>query len=148
MKLKTLQDFELHSEVPDEVIAKYENLSDRLEYGNISNEEAASICNAIIDESDSEHDVRMLEAMFHAVVTGVVKRNVGDKIQTGIIAKNLDKYNEEISDYIITILAFSGKEECADLIKRIGIRYNNLDIEDALTELYSRVAKSRTRQDG
>ena len=47
MKLKTLQDFELHSEVPDEVIAKYENLSDRLEYGNISNEEAASICNAI-----------------------------------------------------------------------------------------------------
>lgn len=124
---------------------KYENLSDKLEYGNISNEEAVSICNAIIDESDSENDFRMFESMFHAIFTGVVNRNIADKIHTDIIAKNLDKYNEEISDYIITILAFSGKEEYVDLIKQIGLKYNNLDIEDALTELSSRTTQSKTK---
>ncbi len=120
---------------------KYENLSDKLEYGNISDEEAASICNAIIDESVAENDCATLESMFHAIFTGVENRDIGDKIQTDIIAKNLDKYNEEISDYIITILAFSGKEKYEDLIRRIGLKYNNLDIEDALMELSSRIAK-------
>lgn len=124
---------------------KYENLSDKLEYGNITNEEAVAICNAIIDESNSENDFRMLESMFHAIFTGVANRDIGDKIRTDIIAKNLDKYNEEISDYAITILAFSGKEEYMDLIKQMGIKYN-LDIEDALTELSSRIAKSNARR--
>ncbi len=120
---------------------KYENLSDKLEYGNISDEEAASICNAIIGESVAENDCATLESMFHAIFTGVANRNIGKKIHADIIAKNLDKYDEQVLDYVITILAFSGKEEYLDLIKQTGRKHNDLDIEDALMELSSRIAK-------
>ena len=56
---------------------KYENLCDILEYGGISNEEAITICNNIIAGSISENENSVLEAMFHAVFTGVVSRQIG-----------------------------------------------------------------------
>ena len=120
---------------------KYEYLSDKLEYGNISTEEAVSICNDIIEESNSENDFIVLESMFHAIFTAVTNRNIGNRINTDIIAKNLEKYNEEILDYIITILAYSGNEQYQNTIKQIGSKYKNLDIEDALMELSARMEK-------
>lgn len=124
---------------------KYENLGDKLENGNISNEEAASICNAIMEESVAENDCATLESMFHAIFTGVANRDIGDKIRTDIIARNLNKYDGQVLNYVIMILAFSEKEEYLDLIRRIGLKYNNLDIEDALTELSSRTAQSKPK---
>ena len=120
---------------------KYENLSDILEYGNISAEEAVCICNSILEESNSENDFIVLESMFHAIFTAITNRNIGNRINTDIIAKNLEKYNEEILDYIITILAYSGNEQYQNTIKQIGSKYKNLDIEDALMELSARMEK-------
>ena len=122
--------------------AKYENLSDILEYGNISDDEAAYICNSIIDDSCLVNESRILESMFHAIFTGVVNRNIAKKIHSDIIIKSLEKYNEQILDYIITILAYSGNDQYQNTIKQIGAKYTNLDIEEALVELSSRSVKS------
>ena len=126
---------------------KYENLCDILEYGGISNEEAITICNNIIAGSISENENSVLEAIFHAVFTGVVSRQIGKEIHTDIIIKNLDKFNEEVLDYIITILAYTGNKEYAKIIRHIGEKYKNLDINDALTELDSRINENAMEED-
>ena len=85
--------------------------------------------------------------MFHAVFTGVVSRQIGKEIHTDIIIKNLDKFNEEVLDYIITILAYTGNKEYAKIIRHIGEKYKNLDINDALTELDSRINENAMEED-
>lgn len=122
-----------------DVCSKYEEIGDILEYGHITEKEAVTLCNKIIDDSALENDNEILEAMYHAVFTGVVNRKIGDKLVINTIIKMLDKFNEEVSDYIITILAYSGKKEYAETIKQIGQRFENLDIDDALIELNARV---------
>ncbi len=114
---------------------KYDNLSDVLEYGNISDQEAISICNEIIRESISETDHSVLEAMFHAVFTGVVNRKIAKELHTESIISNLESYSEAISDYVITILACTGKLEYESIIKQLGEKYPSLDAEEALQEL-------------
>ena len=114
---------------------EYDNIGDILEYGNISDNEAIAICNNIIDESISESEPQILEAMYHAIFTGVVNRKIADQLHIDIIINNLNKFNEDVLDYIITILAFSGNRKYEGIIRQIGQRYGNLDIEDALNEL-------------
>ena len=114
---------------------KYDDIGDILEYGNITDDEAIALCNDIIDESISESEFLVLEAMYHAVYTGVVNRKIAGQLHTDIIIKNLEKYNEEVLDYIITILAYTGNREYAEIIRQIGQQYENLDIEEALSEL-------------
>ena len=43
-----------------------------------------------------------------------------------------------ISDYIISILAFTGKRKYINIIKSIGEKYGDLDISEAIGELESR----------
>ncbi len=114
---------------------KYDNLSDVLEYGNISDQAAISICNEIIRESISETDHSVLEAMFHAVFTGVVNRKIAKELHTESIISNLESYSEAISDYVITILACTGKLEYESIIKQLGEKYPSLDAGEALQEL-------------
>lgn len=114
---------------------EYDDIGDILEYGNITDNEAIVICNNIIDESISESESQILEAMYHAVFTGVVNRKVANQLHTDIIIKSLDKFNEDVLDYIITILAFSGNRKYERIIRQMGQRYGNLDIEGALNEL-------------
>ena len=117
---------------------KYDNLCDALEYGNISEHEAISICNSIIAESTSETEPAVLESMFHAIFTAIVNRKIGKELNTDSIINNIETYSEEVSDYIITILAYSGKREYEIIIKHLGEKFPDLDINEALTELYSR----------
>lgn len=114
---------------------KYDDIGDILEYGNITDNEAIALCNDIINESISESEFLILEAMYHAVYTSVVNRKIAGRLHTDIIIKNLEKYNEEVLDYIITILAYTGNREYAGIIRQIGQQYENLDIEEALIEL-------------
>ena len=113
----------------------YDNISDILEYANITDNEAIAICNEIIDESITESENQILEAMYHAIFTGVVNRKIADQLHIDIIIKSLDKFNEDVLDYIITILAFTGNREYEGIIRQIGQQYGNLDIENALSEL-------------
>lgn len=113
----------------------YDNIGDILEYGKITDSEAIAICNEIIDESISESENQILEAMYHAIFTGVVNRKIADQLHTDIIIKSLDKFNEDVLDYIIIILASTGNRKYAGIIRQIGQRYGNLDIEDALGTL-------------
>lgn len=118
---------------------KYDNLSDVLEYGNISDQAAISICNEIIRESISETDNSVLESMFHAVFTGVVNRKIAKELHTESIISKLEAYSEEISDYVITILACTGKQKYESIIKQLGEKYQSLDVAEDLAELNSRV---------
>ena len=113
----------------------YDNIGDILEYGKITDSEAIAICNEIIDESISESENQILEAMYHAIFTGVVNRKIADQLHTEMIIKSLDKFNEDVLDYIIIILASTGNRKYAGIIRQIGQRYGNLDIEDALGTL-------------
>lgn len=79
-----------------------------MEYGNITDDEAIALCNDIIDKSIFENDDPVLEAIYHAIYTGVTNRNIRDRLHTDIIAGNLDRFNEEVLDYIVGIFALAG----------------------------------------
>ena len=60
----------------------------------------------------------------------------------GITKIDSPYYSEEISDYIISILAFTGKRKYINIIKGIGEKYGDLDISEAIGELESRCKSS------
>lgn len=60
----------------------------------------------------------------------------------GITKIDSPYYSEEISDYIISILAFTGKRKYINIIKSIGEKYGDLDISEAIGELESRCKSS------
>ena len=125
----------------------YDNIGDILEYGNITDDEAITLCNEIIDKSISENDDLILEAMYHAIYTGVMNRNIGDRLHTDIIAGNLDRFNEEVLDYIVDIFAFTGDKAYVGTIQKLGQQHKNLDIDDALSELNYYIAKKANSDD-
>jgi len=118
---------------------RYDDIGDILEYGNITDEEAVRICNNIIDESIKEIDEQILESMYHAILMGVTYRKIGDKLHTNLILSIINKFDEQVSDYIITILAYTGKKEHIEIIKQIGRKYKNLEIDEAIIELNARI---------
>lgn len=117
---------------------KYDDMSDIFEYGNISNEEIVKLCNQILIDSKSEKNDVVLEAMYHAIFTAVNCRDIGNQLEIDIILDVINNFNQEISDYILSILAFSGKYEYINIIKCIGEKYQDLDIFEAIRELESR----------
>lgn len=117
---------------------KYDNMSDIFEYGNISNEEIVKLCNQILIDSKSEKNDAVLESMYHAIFTAVNCRDIGNQLEIDIILDVINNFNQEISDYIISIMAFSGKNEYISIIKCIGEKYQDLDIFEAIRELESR----------
>ena len=60
----------------------------------------------------------------------------------GITRIDSPYYSEEISDYIISILAFTGKRKYINIINSIGEKYGDLDISEAIGELESRCKSS------
>lgn len=123
----------------EDICNKYEHLSDILEYGNITDEEAIFVCNDIIDKSISENNEQILEAMYHAILTGIDNRKIIKRLNVGKIVKNISKFNEEVLDYIITILAYTGEKKYIKILIKIGEQYGNLDIDDAIKELKYRI---------
>lgn len=117
---------------------KYDDMSDVFEYGNISDDEIVKLCNQILLESKDEKNDIILETMYHAVFTAANYRNIADKIEIDSILDYIDYFNEEISDYIISILAFTGRRKYINIIKSIGEKYGDLDISEAIGELESR----------
>ena len=117
---------------------KYDDMSDIFEYGNISNEEIVKLCNQILIDSKSEKNDVVLEAMYHAIFTAVNCRDIGNQLEIDIILDVINNFNQEISDYILSILAFSGKHEYINIIKCIGEKYQDLDIFEAIRDLESR----------
>ena len=60
----------------------------------------------------------------------------------GITKIDSPYYSEEISDYIISILAFTGKRKYINIIKKKKKKYGDLDISEAIGELESRCKSS------
>ena len=119
-------------------VKKYDDLSDLFEYGNISDNEVVKLCNQILLESKEEKNDVILEAMYHAVFTATSCRNIAKQIKVDSILDIIDYFNEEISDYIISILAFTGNQKYINIIKSVGEKYDDLDINEAIGELESR----------
>lgn len=126
------------NEVMNEKSKKYDDMSDIFEYGNISNEEVIKLCNQILIDSKSEKNDVVLESMYHAIFTAANCRDIGNQLEIDIILDVINNFNQEISDYILSILAFSGKYEYINIIKCIGEKYQDLDIFEAIRELESR----------
>lgn len=95
----------------NEKCKKYDDMSDVFEYGNISDEEVVKLCNQILIESKDEKSDVVLEAMYHAVFTAVNCRDIGNKLEIDSILDVINNFNQEISDYIISILAFTRKSK-------------------------------------
>lgn len=122
----------------NEKCKKYDDMSDVFEYGNISDEEVVKLCSQILIESKDEKSDVVLEAMYHAVFTAVDCRDIGNKLEIDSILDVINNFNQEISDYIISILAFTGNRKYISVIKCIGEKYEDLDIFEAIGELESR----------
>lgn len=122
----------------NEKCKKYDDMSDVFEYGNISDEKVVKLCNRILVESKKEKSDVVLEAMYHAVFTAVDCRDIGNQLEIDIILDVINNFNQEISDYIISILAFTGKRKYISVIKYIGEKYEDLDTSEAIGELESR----------
>lgn len=117
---------------------KYDDMSDIFEYGNISDEEVVELCNQIITQSKEEKIGLVLEAMYHAVFTAVDCRDIGNKLEMDSILDSINNFKQEILDYIISILAFTGKRKYISVIKYIGEKYEDLDTSEAIRVLESR----------
>ena len=126
----------------NEKCKKYDDMSDVFEYWNISDDEIVKLCNQILLESKDEKNDIILETMYHAVFTAANYRNIADKIEIDSILDYIEYFNEEISDYIISILAFTGRRKYINIIKSIGEKYGDLDISEAIGELESRCKSS------
>lgn len=113
-----------------EKIIKYAEIGDKLEYGNITDKEAAMLCNNIIHESILENDRDILEEMYHSIFTGICNHKIADKLDVNVIIDILDKFDEEVSDYTISILSFADEKKYSEIIKKIGLKYKNLDINN------------------
>ena len=124
--------------IMNEKCKKYDDMSDVFEYGNISDEEVVKLCNQILIESKDEKSDVVLEAMYHAVFTAVNCRDIGNKLEIDSILDVINNFNQEISDYIISILAFTGNRKYISVIKCIGEKYEDLDIFEAIGELESK----------
>lgn len=122
----------------NEKCKKYDDMSDIFEYGNISEEEVVKFCNQILIESKDEKSDVVLETMYHAVFTAVNCRDIGNQLEIDSILDVINNFNQEISDYIISILAFTGNRKYISIIKSIGEKYEDLDIFEAIGELESR----------
>lgn len=122
----------------NEKCKKYDDMSDVFEYGNISDEEVVKLCNKILIESKDEKSDVVLEAMYHAVFMAVDCRDIGNQLEIDSILDVINNFNQEISDYIISILAFTGNRKYISVIKCIGEKYEDLDIFEAIGELESR----------
>ena len=122
----------------NEKCKKYDDMSDVFEYGNISDEEVVKLCNQILIESKDEKSDVVLEAMYHAVFTAVNCRDIGNKLEIDSILDVINNFNQEISDYIISILSFTGNRKYISVIKCIGEKYEDLDIFEAIGELESK----------
>lgn len=122
---------------------KYEKIGDILEYGGITDEEAVKLCNQIICDSTLVLDDKLLESMFYAIFTGVNNRNIASELNLDCVINNIDKYNDEIVDYIITILAYTGKEKYLSILISIGETRKNLDVNEAIEELKYRIEKDK-----
>ena len=124
--------------IMNEKCKKYDDMSDIFEYGNISDEEVVKLCDQILIESKDEKSDVVLEAMYHAVFTAVSCRDIGNQLEIDSILDVINNFNQEISDYIISILAFTGNRKYTNVIKCIGEKYEDLDIFEAIGELESR----------
>ena len=124
--------------IMNEKCKKYDDMSDIFEYGNISEEEVVKFCNQILIESKDEKSDVVLETMYHAVFTAVNCRDIGNQLEIDSILDVINNFNQEISDYIISILAFTGNRKYISIIKSIGEKYEDLDIFEAIGELESR----------
>ena len=113
----------------------FDDIGDILEYGNISDNDAIEICNMILKASMDEKDEIVLEAMFHAVYMGVSHRHIAKQINIDIIVEKLEYFSEQILDYIIIIMAYSGKTKYIEMIKKIGEKYCDLDVNEAINIL-------------
>ncbi len=122
--------------LPEDIM--YDTVGDILEYGNITDDEAIVICDEIMEKSLLESNEIILESMFHAVFLGVEYRNIGGRIHVNKIVENVEKYSEEILDYIITILSYTGNQKYISIIQEIGYQYQKLDVDEALKELKRR----------
>ncbi len=117
----------------------YDNIGDVLEYGDITDDEAIVICDEIMEKSLQESNEQILESMFHAVLMGVGNRNIAGRIHVNIIVENIENYSEEILDYIITILSYTGDQKYISTIQEIGYQYQKLDVDEDLKELKARI---------
>ena len=124
--------------IMNEKCKKYDDMSDIFEYGNISEEEVVKFWNQILIESKDEKSDVVLETMYHAVFTAVNCRDIGNQLEIDSILDVINNFNQEISDYIISILAFTGNRKYISIIKSIGEKYEDLDIFEAIGELESR----------
>lgn len=122
--------------LPEDIM--YDTVGDILEYGNITDDEAVVICDEIMEKSLLESNEHILESMFHAVLMGVGNRNIAGRIHVNKIIENIENYSEEILDYIITILSYTGNQKYISTIQEIGYRYQKLDVDEALKELKRR----------
>ena len=117
---------------------QYDDLADQFEYGKLVDEEVIALCNKIIIDSIDEDDDKILEAMYHAIFTATMNRDIANRLDLKSLVSKIDIFNEATADYIISILSFTGNVTYIDTIKSIGTRYLDLDIEESLMELEAR----------
>ena len=115
--------------------SQYYDLSDVLEYGNISDDEAINICDTIIADSLNERRPEVLESMYHALYTAITNRNIVSNIKLDEILNLIDFVDAEVLDYIISILALSGDMRYIKFVQQIGVKNLDLDVDEAIKEL-------------
>lgn len=119
-------------------IIKYGEVSDILEYGDITDEEAVALCNDLLNKSVIEQDDTINELMYEAICMGVSNRDIAGLLNIDDVEKVIDKFNEAVVDYFITIMAYTGNRKYIDIIQKMGKKFIDLDIDEAINELIAR----------
>lgn len=120
----------------------FEQIAYYFEHTELSENALVEIGNVIIKMTVSEEDPVVLESMFHALFTLVDFHDIAKSLNMDIIIiiENLQKYDQQCTDYILVMLSYTGDMKYLDVIQQIHERFPNLQIEDDIKELKGRAA--------
>ncbi|MDE6726561.1 MAG: hypothetical protein K2J80_01320 [Oscillospiraceae bacterium] len=118
----------------------FEQIAYDFEHTELSENALVEIGNVIIKTTVSEEDPVVLESMFHALFTLVDFHDIAKRLNMDVIIENLQKYDQQCTDYILGMLSYTGDMKYLDVIQQIHERFPNLQIEDDVKELKGRAA--------
>lgn len=119
----------------------FEQIAYGFEHTELSENALVEIGNVIIEMTVSEDDPVVLESMFHALFTLIDFHNITKRLNMNAIIENLQKYDEQCTDYILGMLSYTGDMKYLNVIQQIHKRFPNLQIQDDIEELKGRATK-------
>lgn len=117
----------------------FDRIADDLENCGWSENTLIEFGNTLINMSLSVDDTAVLESMLNALYTiADDKRPIARKLDIKALTEDMQRFDLQCTDHILSILSFTGDKKYCGLIRDICNRHSSLSAEGYLAELAKR----------